>query len=244
MSLRIKNFEKIRNYNFIQKQKDFSNSVNELTHDLKYILVEVFELKKYSNLPLNIVAHDILCCYRYLEAIYASSSYGIENIDIEKTCYYGNFLERCLRFDIYYTEIEKSKKTRLFNIIHQAIYLLSKKYTFLEPIKYKKFEFDYSTLNEFYEFLFEIGFWDKNIPKEDWGFALFEWDIEARLFLFSSYYLTELLEIDELNKTIWRLWAMPIRSKVYIHSQSTCVYTYLTKWKAFADKYQISNNAI
>lgn len=241
MSLKFKNFSKIKNYNFIQKQKDFPKSVNELTIELKEILVDIFDFKQYSEVPLNIVAHNILCCYRYLEAIYASSSEGIENIEVDKTCFYGDFLESCLRFDIYITNIEKSKKSRLFNKIHQTIYSLSKKYSFLEPIKYEKFEFDYSTENEFFEFLFEIGFWDKNIPKEHWAFVFYEWDIEARLFLFSSYYLTELFEIDELNKTIWWIWVMSIKNKFYIDNQSTCVYANLTKWKAFANKYKKVN---
>lgn len=236
-----KYFKKVKNFNFIQNQKDFSNSVDELTQNLKEILVDIFDFKQYSKLPLNIVAHNILCSYRYLEAIYASSSKGIENVDLEKTCFYGSFLADCLRFDVFLAEIGDSKKIRLFNKIHQTIYILSKKYSFLEPIKYEKFELDYSD-DEFYEFLFEIGFWDRNKPEEYWAWDYFEWDIEARLFLFSSYYLTELVEIDELNKTIWDLWATPIGSNVYIHDQSVCVYVNLNKWKAFADKYKKANN--
>ena len=236
-----KYFKKVKNFNFIQNQKDFSNSVDELTQNLKEILVDIFDFKQYSKLPLNIVAHNILCSYRYLEAIYASSSKGIENIDVEKTCFYDSFLGNCLRFDVFLTEIGDSKKIRLFNKIHQTIYMLSKKYSFLEPIKYEKFEFDYSD-DEFYEFLFEIGFWDRNKPEEYWAWDYFEWNIEARLFLYSSYYLSELYEIDELNKTIWDLWAMPIGSNIYIDDHSVCVYVNLKKWKAFAEKFKKNNN--
>ena len=238
-------FYKAKNYNFIQKQSEFPKAVKETAELLKETLVDVFGLKEFKGVQFELIAHNILCHFRYLEALFAFRCFSENNhnqkeIEIDNTiCYYSSFLNSCLKLDYLTEEISDAKKERLFNMIHHKITEISENYSFLKPIRYGKFNFTINVRGILYDFLFEIRYWDKNEPEEDWGWLFFEWDIEAELFLFNSYFLDALLEIDELNKTVWEVWCSPQKDSSYISNGSACLYANIDKWRKIAKKYLI-----